>query len=118
VRDWLQAILGRDPRPISARPRSDPYTLDDWIAFRHAFADGDIDHVRHAFELLASGGRVVSVMCEGPFFRSDARSAAFREWLCSLNDAHDEELPDDAFKGVEAFRQTSVKTRLVILNKP
>jgi hypothetical protein len=91
----------------------------DRIVMNPPFENGqDSDHVRHAYDLLAPGGRLVSVMCEGPFFRSDAKSAAFRDWLCRLDNAHDEELPDDAFKGVEAFRQTSVKTRLVILNKP
>ena len=65
-----------------------------------------------------AGVRALAIASEGPFFRSDAKSTAFREWLCSLDDAHDEELPDDTFKGVDAFRQTGVKTRLVILNKP
>ena len=76
----------------------------------------DIEHVRHAFDLLAPGGRLVSVMCKGPFFRSDTKSREFREWLNGLE--HDvEELPDDAFCGVEAFRQTGVQTCLVTINK-
>ena len=29
----------------------------------------EIDHVLHAYQLLAPGGRIVSVMSEGPFFR-------------------------------------------------
>ncbi len=29
----------------------------------------DIDHVRHAFDLLTEGGRLVAVMSESPFFR-------------------------------------------------
>src|SRR5688572_10064976 len=76
----------------------------------------DIKHVRHAYELLASGGRLVSVVCEGPFFRSDAKSVAFREWLDELA-ADVEQLPDDAFQGIEAFRQTGVRTRLVVIDK-
>ena len=76
----------------------------------------DIEHVRHAFELLAPGGRLVSVMGEGPFFRSDSKSQAFREWL-DEHDADVEKLPEDSFQGVEAFRQTGVSTRLVVMNK-
>ena len=76
----------------------------------------DIEHVRHAFELLAPGGRLVSVMSKGPFFHSDTKSRDFREWLDGLD--HDvEELPADAFRGVEAFRQTGVQTCLVTINK-
>lgn len=90
----------------------------DKIVMNPPFEKGaDIEHVQHAYDLLDSGGRVVSVMCEGPFFRSDAKSQAFRDWLERL-DAHVEELPNDAFQGVEAFRATGVKTRLVAIEKP
>ena len=89
----------------------------DRVVMNPPFEHGqDIDHVRHAYELLAAGGRFVSVVCEGPFFRSDAKSVAFREWLDELG-ADIEQLPDDAFQGVDAFRQTGVKTRLVTIDK-
>ncbi len=79
-------------------------------------AGAEIEHVRHAFELLSVGGRLVSVMSKGPFFRSDNKSREFREWLDGLE--HDvQELPEDAFRGVEAFRQTGVQTCLVVINK-
>jgi hypothetical protein len=77
----------------------------------------DIEHIRHAYELLAPGGRVVAIASEHGFFAGDAKSVAFREWLCGLDHAYDEELPDDAFKGIDAFRQTGVKTRLVVIDK-
>lgn len=76
----------------------------------------DIDHVQHAYAQLAAGGRLVSVMSEGPFFRQDSKASEFRRWLDELN-ATTEELPHGAFQGVEAFRQTGVKTRLVIIDK-
>ncbi len=77
----------------------------------------DIEHVRHAFGLLAPGGRLVSVMCEGPFFRSDSKSQGFRDWL-DEHAADVEKLPEDSFQGAEAFRQTGVSTRLVVIDKP
>jgi hypothetical protein len=74
----------------------------------------DIDHVRHAHALLAPGGRLVSVMCEGPFFRNDSKSESFREWLDGLG-GWSEQLPEDAFKSSD--RPTSVRTRLVVIDK-
>jgi hypothetical protein len=90
----------------------------DRIIMNPPFEQGqDMTHVRHAYDLLAAGGRIVAVMCEGPFFREDANSKAFRSWLDALK--HDvEKLPEDAFKGVEAFRQTSVRTAMVTIDKP
>ena len=76
----------------------------------------DIDHIRHAFDQLAPGGRVVSVMSAGPFFRQDRKASEFREWLDDLG-GESEQLPDDAFRGVEAFRETGVRTRVVWVDK-
>lgn len=90
----------------------------DRILMNPPFEQGqDMTHVRHAYHLLAPGGRLVAVMSEGPFFREDANSKAFRSWLDEVE--HDvEKLPEDAFKGVEAFRQTSVRTAIVTIDKP
>ena len=42
----------------------------DRIIMNPPFENGqDIEHVQHAYSLLAPGGRLVSVVCEGPFFR-------------------------------------------------
>ncbi len=76
----------------------------------------EIEHVQHGFEQLAGGGRLVSVMSVGPFFRTDKKAEQFRTWLQDLD--HDiEDLPEDAFKGVEAFRQTGVRTKLLTITK-
>lgn len=54
----------------------------DTIIMNPPFEEGqDIDHVRHAYFCLASGGTMVSVMSEGPFFRDDRKAVAFRDWL-------------------------------------
>ncbi len=78
--------------------------------------DADSEHVQHAYALLAPAGRLVSVMSEGPFFRNDTKSAAFRNWLAAVG-GESEKLPADAFQGKEAFRQTGVRTRLVTIHK-
>jgi phospholipid N-methyltransferase len=77
----------------------------------------DIEHIRHAYELLAPGGRLVSVASEGPFFRQDAKALAFRAWLDEV-DAETEDLPANSFAGSNSFRTTSVATRLVAIDKP
>ena len=87
----------------------------DKIIMNPPFEKGqDIDHIKHAYSLLNDGGRVVCIMSEGPFFRSDKKATEFREWLDSLGGVS-ERLPEGAFKASE--RSTGVNTRLVIIDK-
>lgn len=75
----------------------------------------DIDHVRHAYELLAPGGRLVSITSPGPFFREDRKAREFRAWFEGLG-GDMEALPDRSFATSE--RPTGVATRLIVLDKP
>lgn len=75
----------------------------------------DVTHVQHAYDLLKPGGRLVSIMSEGPFFRGDKKGVAFREWLDEVGGTS-EKLPDGSFKSSE--RQTGVATRMVVIDKP
>lgn len=89
----------------------------DRIVMNPPFENGaEIEHVRHAYSLLRPGGRLVSVMSLGPFSRSDQKSRAFREWLDELP-SEVAQLPENSFAGVEAFRETSVRTALVTIDK-
>ncbi|MCG6170236.1 methyltransferase [Leptospira sanjuanensis] len=105
------------------------HTLVDWdflefsgkqydrILMNPPFEKGqDIDHVRHAYSLLKPGGKLVAVMSEGPFFRSDNKAKNFREWLDDEG-GYSEKLPDGSFKGPGSFVQTGVSTRLVMIEK-
>ncbi len=88
----------------------------DRIIMNPPFSKGmDVDHVNHAFKLLKPGGRIVAIMGEHPFFANDKKSKEFREWL---DDVGYSEKLTDAFKGKEAFRQTGVNSRLVVIDKP
>lgn len=90
----------------------------DRVLMNPPFEKGqDIDHVQHAYSLLEPGGRVVAIMGEGAFFRSDKKAVQFQRWAGSL-EATSVKLPEDAFKGVDAFRHTGVRTRLVVIDKP
>ena len=87
------------------------------ILMNPPFEDGaDMTHIEHAYSLLSPGGRLVSVISEGPFFRVDNKSVAFRDWLEVVR-AEVERLPDDAFQGRDAFRETGVRTRLLTITK-
>lgn len=88
----------------------------DKIIMNPPFENGqDIDHVKHAYELLKPGGRVVAIMSEGPFFRGDKKATGFREWLDEVG-GYSKKLPEGAFKNSE--RSTGVRTRLVVIEKP
>lgn len=75
----------------------------------------DVEHVKHAYDLLKPGGRLVAVMSEGPFFRSDKKGQAFRDWLEEVGGTS-EKLPEGSFKSSE--RPTGVATRMVVIDKP
>jgi hypothetical protein len=77
----------------------------------------DVEHVRHAYNLLKPGGRMVAVMSEGPFGGSSKKDEEFRDWLMS-HGGRSEKLPDGSFTGAQAERQTGVSTRKVIIDKP
>lgn len=72
----------------------------------------DIDHVWHAYKLLARGGRLVSVMSESPFFRTDSKAVRFREWIDGVG-GYSIELPEGSFKE----SGTGVRARLVVIRR-
>lgn len=73
----------------------------------------DIDHILAAYDILSPGGILVSVVSEAPFFWSNKKAIAFREFL----DSHGAEmvkLDEGAFKE----SGTMVRTRIIKLEKP
>jgi predicted RNA methylase len=135
----LMTVVELDPQNtpalLSVAPKARTYLETDFLKLTYAhlvetgpgqfdrilmnppFTRGqDTDHVRHAFELLKPGGRLVAIMSTGPFHRADARSVEFREWLDSestLTLVEDEELPPGTF----ADAGTNVSARLIVLDK-
>lgn len=90
----------------------------DRIVMNPPFSNGqDAEHIRHAYELLKPGGKLVAIAGEGIFFRNDAKATAFREWL----DEHggtSEKLPEGTFKDSSLMATTGVNARMVIVEKP
>ncbi|WP_134682579.1 LPD38 domain-containing protein [Brevibacillus migulae] len=74
----------------------------------------DVDHVRHAYEQLKPGGRLVAIMSAGPFGRSDKKSTEFRQWLDDLGAEYTKN-PSGSFKDSE--RSTGVETYMVVIDK-
>ena len=63
----------------------------------------DIKHVEHAYEFLATGGRLVAIVANGPRQREELQGIA-TAWI---------DLPDDTFKE----QGTSVRAAIVVLDK-
>lgn len=85
----------------------------DKILMNPPFSDSqDIKHITHAFSFLKKGGVLVAIACEGPFFRQDRKSTAFRNFL-ELNGAEIIKLPEGTFKQ----SGTMVNTRLIRIEK-
>lgn len=72
----------------------------------------DIDHVMHAFEQLAPGGRLVAIMSPHHTFANDAKSEAFRFWK-EQSGADTEEVDEGAFKE----SGTNIRTVIVSVTK-
>jgi len=90
----------------------------DRILMNPPFSDGrDIAHVRHAFDLLKPGGRLVAIMGEGAFFQSNKRATEFREWLEEVGGT-EEKLPDGAFTDPSLPVTTGVAARMVVIERP
>jgi len=87
-----------------------PGTFDTILMNPPFEAGQDIDHVQHAFGCLAPGGALVSVMSVGPFFRSDRKATAFREWFGRVVGLK-EDLPPSSFKA----SGTGVSACLVVI---
>ncbi len=72
----------------------------------------DVDHVRHAYDLLNTDGVLVAIMSPSPFVRSDRKAVDFRIWFDNL-DGDTEELPAGTF----AVSGTQVNARLVTMRR-
>ena len=72
----------------------------------------DIDHILRAFDFLKSGGMLISVVSESPFFRENKKSVEFRKFL-EDNNAEIIKNPEATFKE----SGTLVNSRLIKIKK-
>lgn len=95
--DFLTTDVGTWPRIIQNPP----------------FEEGqDIDHVMRAYECLESGGILVSVTSESPFFRNEQKYAVFRQWVGMLKHKI-----VDLGHGAFQTSGTGVKARIVVIQR-
>jgi hypothetical protein len=78
----------------------------------------DVDHVRHAYDLLKPGGRLVAIMGEHCFFAYGDKCSDFRFWLRETVQGREEKLAEGSFTGAGSFNQTGVAARIVVIDKP
>lgn len=89
----------------------------DRIIMNPPFQNGmDGDHVMHAYELLKPGGKIVAIVGEGTFIRSDKKASAFRAWLDSVGGT-EEKLENGTFQDKTLLNTTGANARLVIIEK-
>lgn len=82
----------------------------DRIVMNPPFGRGaDVKHVKHAYEMVKPGGRVVALMANGAAFRK------FESWLCNVGWSRP--LPSGSFDTVETFHRTGVEINLVVIDK-
>jgi hypothetical protein len=88
----------------------------DRIIMNPPFSKGlDIQHVHHAYSMLKPGGRIVAIMSEGAFYRSDRQAEAFRGWVDGL-DGSSEKLPEGSFLDPSLPATTGVNARVVVID--
>ena len=73
----------------------------------------DILHVTRAFDLLADGGKLVSIMSSGVTFRNNRKTVEFRDNILAEHCTHLEHLPEGSFKS----SGTQVNTIMLVLDK-
>lgn len=92
--------------------------LYDRILMNPPFSNSlDIEHVMKAYEHLKPGGKLIAIMGEGAFFRSDKKASGFREWLDEVNGTS-EKLPEGSFNHNDMVQRTGVNSRVVEIDKP
>lgn len=67
----------------------------------------DVDHILAAYNLLSSGGVLVSVVSPSPFFRTDKKSVVFQNWIREV-DAEVIDVPEGAFKESGTMIRTKI----------
>ena len=107
----LQA-KGFDARPVDFLEAGGTFEFDRVLMNPPFEKLQDIDHVLAAFARLKSGGRLVSVMSPGPFFRDTEKCRAFRTFI-DESGAEVIDLPDGSFKE----SGTGVASKLVIIDR-
>lgn len=102
-----KTIVGQDFLKMKLEPLYDRVVMNP--PFSHL---QDIDHICHAFRLLKPGGRLVSIISESAFFRSEKKAADFREFV-GQHRSTNTVLESGTFKE----SGTMVRSRILVMDK-
>jgi predicted RNA methylase len=90
----------------------------DRILMNPPFNGGqDVEHVRHAYDLLKTHGRIVAITSPSWLTKSDRKSASFREWFDELQAWGLAEVREEIESGAFKESGTMVETIMIVLNK-
>lgn len=111
--NYWRGRSNRESKRSGLHERSISLGLFDRVVMNPPFCRvgiGDhLDHVRHAFEMLAQDGVLVSVLPSSVEFRRDRRYREFREWVDERKEGEITSIPAGSFKA----SGTSVNTCMV-----
>lgn len=107
-------LRGFDAQPVDFLAMTPRAFAFDRVLMNPPFENlQDIDHVRHAYNFLKPGGRLVAVMSPGWTYRGDRKAADFRQWFHEINGER-EDLPAGSF--IESG--TGANAVLITIDKP
>lgn len=88
----------------------------DAVVMNPPFSDDmDVDHVRHAYDHLKPGGRLVAIVSATAGDRQNNKNKAFREWFDGLGGS-EQAMPEGSFKA--SLNPTDVRTKIFVIDKP
>mgnify|MGYP000365576461 CR=1 FL=1 len=106
-------LRGFDARPTDFLEMPEPGFKFDRILMNPPFEkQADIQHIKHAFSFLATGGRLIAISSPSWQWREDRKALDFKCWLQSVGGVV-EELPPGSFKQ----SGTAVNTVLITIEK-
>ncbi|XBX10732.1 class I SAM-dependent methyltransferase (plasmid) [Enterocloster clostridioformis] len=102
-----ETIVGQDFLKMKLEPRYDRVVMNPPFARLQ-----DIDHIYHAYGMLKPGGRLVAIVSESAFFRSDKKAVDFRSFM-EQRQATNTVLESGTFKE----SGTMVRSRILVMEK-
>jgi predicted RNA methylase len=91
----------------------------DRIVMNPPFAGGqDVEHVRHAYDLLNPGGRVVAIISQSWQYNSTRKYAAFKAWFEGLEEDGMAKVAEELPAGTFSESGTEIGTMILVLLKP
>ena len=86
------------------------YNYYDAVIMNPPFSD-EQNHIKHAYDLLKYGGKLISITSPHWTFANDKSSKEFRQWFDDLGG----EIIEDLESGT--FERTGVRTQIIVINK-